>query len=152
MALVIGHRRNTVRFKQMPAGQDPVRRIDWPQAHQLLTIGALQALRLALLQHMFLKVVSVPAFSRANDISRTDVLEMVFTLRIDDALAQLRRAFPTSFPRKDDFALEEPGQYPIGAGEGYAAIREKYIDPIEQAYALCLRISTAIANEFGAHG
>ena len=40
----------------------------------------------------------------------------------------------------------------IGAGEGYAAIREKYIDPIEQAYALCLRISTAIANEFGAHG
>ena len=115
-------------------------------------IGVLQAVRLALLQHMFLKVVSVPAFSRANDISRTDVLEMVFTLRIDDALAQLRRAFPTSFPRKDDFALEEPGQYPIGAGEGYAAIREKYIDPIEQAYALCLRISTAIANEFGAHG
>lgn len=115
-------------------------------------IGVLQAVRLALLQHMFLKVVSVPAFSRANDISRTDVLEMVFTLRIDDALAQLRRAFPTSFPRKDDFALDEPGQYPIGAGEGYAAIREKYIDPIEQAYALCLRISTAIANEFGAHG
>ena len=52
------------------------------------TIGALQALRLALLQHMFLKVVSVPAFSRANDISRTDVLEMVFSLRIEDALAQ----------------------------------------------------------------
>ncbi len=115
-------------------------------------IGVLQAVRLALLQHMFLKVVSVPAFSRANDISRTDVIEMVFTLRIDEALAQLRRAFPTSFPRKGDFELDEPGQYPVGAGEGYAAIRETYIDPIEQAYALCLRISTAIANEFGAHG
>ena len=37
-------------------------------------------------------------------------------------------------------------------GEGYAAIRRDHIDPIEQAYALCLRISTAIANEFGAHG
>ncbi|KWV95087.1 phosphoenolpyruvate carboxylase [Erythrobacter sp. AP23] len=115
-------------------------------------IGVLQAVRLALLQHMFLKVVSVPAFSRANDISRTDVLEMVFTLRVDEALAQLRRAFPTSFPRKGDFALDEAGEYPVGAGEGYAAIRENYIDPIEQAYALCLRISTAIANEFGAHG
>jgi phosphoenolpyruvate carboxylase len=115
-------------------------------------IGVLQAVRLALLQHMFLKVVSVPAFSRANDISRTDVLEMVFTLRIDDALAQLRRAFPTSFPRKEDFALDEAGDYPRGAGEGYAAIRRDHIDPIEQAYALCLRISTAIANEFGAHG
>ena len=115
-------------------------------------IGVLQAVRLALLQHMFLKAISVPAFSRANDISRTDVLEMVFTLRIDDALAQLRRAFPTSFPRKDDFALNEPGEYPRGEGEGYAAIRRDHIDPIEQAYELCLRISTAIANEFGAHG
>ncbi|MBX7501537.1 phosphoenolpyruvate carboxylase [Qipengyuania sp. YG27] len=115
-------------------------------------IGVLQAVRLALLQHMFLKVVSVPAFSRANDISRTDVLEMVFTLRVDEALAQLRRAFPTSFPRKEDFTLDEPGEYPVGVGEGYAAIRANYIDPIEQAHALCLRISTAIANEFGAHG
>ncbi len=115
-------------------------------------IGVLQAVRLALLQHMFLKAVSVPAFSRANDISRTDVLEMVFTLRIDDALAQLRRAFPTSFPRKEDFALDEAGDYPRGEGEGYSAIRRDCIDPIEQAYALCLRISTAIANEFGALG
>ncbi|WP_459787919.1 phosphoenolpyruvate carboxylase [Alteriqipengyuania sp. 357] len=116
------------------------------------TIGALQALRLALLQHMFLKVVSVPAFSRANDISRTDVLEMVFSLRVDDALAQLRRAYPTDIARKSDFPVAEPGNYPAGEGDGYAAIRREYIEPIEQAYDLCLRISTAIANQFGAHG
>jgi phosphoenolpyruvate carboxylase len=116
------------------------------------TIGALQAVRLALLQHMFLKVVSVPAFSRANDISRTDVLEMVFSLRVDDALAQLRRAYPTEIARKSDFPVAEAGDYPRGEGDGYAAIRREYIEPIEQAYDLCLRISTAIANQFGAHG
>ena len=116
------------------------------------SIGALQALRLALLQHMFLKAVSIPAFSRANDISRDDVLEMVFTLRIDEALTQLRRAYPTSFPQLDDFAVNEPSDYPDGDGEGYHAIRRDYIEPLEQAYRLCLRISTAIANEFGAHG
>ncbi|QPC98910.1 phosphoenolpyruvate carboxylase [Qipengyuania soli] len=115
-------------------------------------IGVLQAVRLALLQHIFLKAVSVPAFSRANDISRHDVLEMVFSLRIEDALAQLRRAYPTSFPRKGDFAMAEPGDYPPGQDEGYAAIRQQFIDPIDDAYALCLRISTSIANEFGAHG
>ena len=115
-------------------------------------IGVLQALRLALLQHMFIKAVSIPAFSRANDISRDDVLEMVFTLRIDDALSQLRRAYPTSFPQIDDFAIDEPSDYPEGEGEGYSAIRDNYIDPIEQAYALSLRVSTSIANEFGAHG
>ena len=124
------------------AGRENVRR----------TIGVLQALRLALLQHIFLKAVSVPAFSRANDISRTDVLEMVFSLRIDDALAQLRRAYPTSFPKKGDFAVEEPGDYPQGEGEGYAAIRRNFIDPIEQAHQLSLKVTTAIANQFGAHG
>ena len=116
------------------------------------TIGVLQSLRLALLQHMFLKAVSVPAFSRANDISRRDVLEMVFTLRVDEALAQMRRAFPASYPETGDFAMEEAAQYPREGGEGYDAIRRDYIDPIEEAHGLNLRIATSIANLFGAHG
>ena len=120
--------------------------------HTRRRIGVLQALRLALLQHMFLKAVSIPAFSRANDISRDDVLEMVFTLRIDDALVQLRRAYPTSFPQLADFDVEEPSDYPDGDGKGYTAIQRDYIDPLERAYGLTLQIGTAIANEFGAHG
>lgn len=116
------------------------------------TIGAAQALRLALLQHMFLRAVSIPSFSRANDISRDDVLEMVFSLRIDDAIAQLRRAFPTHFPQITDFAVNAPSDYPDSGAESYATIERDFIDPIERAYDLCLRISTAIANEFGAHG
>ena len=115
-------------------------------------IGALQALRLALLQHMFLRVVMIPPFSRANDIAREDVWEMVFTLRIDEAVSQLRRAFPVSFPSIADFAIAEPTDYPDEGATGYAAIQRDYIDPIERANALSLRIATAIANEFGAHG
>ncbi len=115
-------------------------------------LGVLQALRLALMQHMFLRAVSVPAFSRANDISREDVLEMVFTLRIDEAVAQLRRAFPISFPRIEDFSLAQPTDYPDGSASGYGAIRADFIDPIERAYSLSLRVGTVIACEFGAHG
>ncbi len=115
-------------------------------------IGVLQALRLALFQHMFIRAVSIPVFSRANDISRDDVLEMVFTLRIEEALTQLRRTFPTSFPSIADFQLDEPTDYPEGKDEGYEHIRRDFIDPIETAYALSLRISTSIANIFGAHG
>jgi phosphoenolpyruvate carboxylase len=124
------------------AGREQVRR----------EIGVLQALRLALLQHMFLRAVSVPPFARANDISRADVLEMVFTLRIDDALAQLRRAYPLQEAKLRDFAIDEPSDYPDDADEGYAAIHRNYIDRIETAHALNLRIATAIANHFGAHG
>ena len=120
--------------------------------HVRRSLGVLHALRLALMQHMFLRVVAIPAFSRANDISRDDVLEMVFTLRIDEALAQLRRAFPVHFPQIGDFAVTEPSDYPDDAATGYEPIHRDFIDPIEQAYALSLRITTAIANEFGAHG
>ncbi|HEY6868352.1 MAG TPA: phosphoenolpyruvate carboxylase [Novosphingobium sp.] len=120
--------------------------------HGRRLMGVLQAIRLALFQHMFLRAVQVPAFSRANDIAREDVLEMVFTLRIEDALAQLRRAFPTSFPEVSDFTVDEPSDWPDGGATGYEAIRRDYINPIERAWQLSLRITTAIANEFGAHG
>ncbi len=115
-------------------------------------IGVLQAMRLALLQHIFLKAVAVPAFSRADDISRSDVIEMVLTLRIDEALGQLRRAFPVRVPGPRDFPLDEPSDYPDGGEEGYGAIERDFMTPIARAQDLSLRISTAIANEFGAHG
>lgn len=125
---------------------------DEAREHVRRRIGVLQALRLALLQHMFLKAVAVPAFSRANDISRRDVIEMVMTLRVDEALAQLRRAFPVQVPGPRDFPLDEPSDYPDGGEEGYGAIERDFITPIARAQELSLRISTAIANEFGAHG
>ena len=93
-----------------------------------------------------------PAFSRANDISREDVLEMVFTLRVEEALAQMRRAFPVSEPQMGDFQVDEPSDYPDDAAVGYEAIHRDFIDPIAEAQGLSLRITTAIANTFGAHG
>jgi phosphoenolpyruvate carboxylase len=116
------------------------------------SLGVLHALRLALMQHIFLRAVQIPAFSRSNDISRDDVLAMVFSLRIDDAVAQLRRAFPVSAPSISDFTVDEPTDYPQDAAQAYSGIQSAYIDPIAQAYALILRIGTAIANHFGAHG
>jgi phosphoenolpyruvate carboxylase len=58
---------------------------------------------------------------------------MVFSLRIDDALGQLWRAYPTSFPEIGDFQMIEPTDCPVRRDEGDAAIRRTYIDRIEQA-------------------
>ena len=120
--------------------------------HARRNLGVLQSIRLALFQHMFLRAVMVPPFSRANDISREDVIEMVFTLRVEEALAQLRRAFPISFPKIDDFAVAEPSDYPDEGATSYAAIHRDFIDPLARSQGLALRITTAIANAFGAHG
>ena len=110
--------------------------------HVRRRIGVLQALRLALLQHMFLKAVAVPAFSRANDISRRDVIEMVMTLRVEEALAQLRRAFPVRIPGPRDFPLDEPSDYPDGGEEGYGAIERDFMTPIARAQELSLRFGS----------
>jgi phosphoenolpyruvate carboxylase len=116
------------------------------------SLGVLHALRLALMQHMFLRAVQIPAFSRSNDISRDDVLQMIFSLRIDEAVTQLRRAFPVSAPAISDFAVAAPTDYPDDEAKGYSGLQSAYIEPIAQAYGLVLRIGTAIANHFGAHG
>lgn len=115
-------------------------------------LGVLHAVRLALMQHIFLLAVRIPAFSRSNDISRDDVLEMVLAMRIDDALEQFRRAFPVSAPTLDDFAVTEPTDYPDSAEQAYAGIHTRFLAPIATAYALVLRLGTAISNHFGAHG
>lgn len=116
------------------------------------SLGALQALRLALMQHIFLKAVQIPPFSRSNDVSREDVLQMIFSLRIEDALAQLRRAYPVAAPSIGDFAMDEPADYPDDTEQPYAAVRNLYVEPIAEAYELILRIGASIANHFGAHG
>ncbi len=116
------------------------------------SLGVLQALRLCLMQHMFLRAVQIPAFSRRNDISRDDVLEMIFSLRIDEALVLLRRAFPVSSPTIKDFSLSEPTDYPRDEEQAYQSLHEDYFDKIELAYKLCLKVGVSIANHFGAHG
>jgi phosphoenolpyruvate carboxylase len=55
-------------------------------------------------------------------------------------------------PEPRDFPLDEPSDYPDGGEEGYGAIERDFMTPIATAQELSLRISTAIANEFGAHG
>lgn len=116
------------------------------------SLGVLHAIRLCLMQHLFLRAVQIPAFSRRNDISRDDVLEMIFSLRIDEALVLLRRAFPVSSPSIKDFSLSEPTDYPLDEEQAYQSLHEDYFDKIELAYQLCLKVGVSIANHFGAHG
>ncbi len=123
-----------------------------PNEQRRRTLGVLHALRLALVQHIFLRAAQIPPFSRRNDIGRDEILEMVFELRIPDAVALLRNAYPVEAPDIRDFDLTEPGALPAGRAPDYVSIRTEYIDEIERAYEISLHISTAIALHFGAHG
>lgn len=116
------------------------------------TLGVLHGLRLALMQHMFLRAVDMPAFSRRNDISRDDVLDMILSLRIDEALTQLKLAFPVSAPDLADYHMDETSDWPQENTKAYADIEHRFITPIEQVARLIPLITIAIANHFGAFG
>lgn len=116
------------------------------------TLGVLHVLRLALMQHLFLRAADMPVFSRSNDISRDDVVEMILSLRTDEALAQLRRAFPMAGPDLADYDMDEATDWPDGDNQAYAGIQRRFIAPIAEAAGLLPLIGIAIANHFGAFG
>lgn len=115
-------------------------------------LALLHALRIALMQALFLKAARIPRFSARNDISRHDIMELVLELRIPEAVALLREAWPHRPPRPGDFAVEEPSDYPDAAAADYAEINSMLIDPMESIHARLLDISVAIANIHRAHG
>lgn len=115
-------------------------------------IALLQAVRLALLQHLFMMAARVPRFSTRNDVSREDIMELVFSLRIPEAIAMLRDTYPVNATDIGSYLLDEPRTYPQDRVAHYADITEEMIDPMEEVYKVILSIGTAIALEFGAHG
>ncbi len=119
---------------------------------QRRTMGVLHALRLALMQHIFLKAAQIPPFSVRNDLSRDDIMEMIFALRIPEALELLRAAYPVDHLGLEDFSMKEATKYPDDKVAEYANIHTNYIDPIAQSYDTILKIGTAIAHHFGAVG
>ncbi|MBL8629847.1 MAG: hypothetical protein JNM81_09480, partial [Rhodospirillaceae bacterium] len=119
---------------------------------QRRTMGVLHALRLALMQHIFLKAAQIPPFSVRNDLSRDDIMDMIFALRIPEALELLRAAYPVDRLDVNDFAMTEPTKYPDDKVAEYANIHANYIDPIAESYDIILKIGTAIAHHFGAVG
>lgn len=77
---------------------------------------------------------------------------MILSLRIDEAVRQLRRAFPVAAPKMTDFRIEQPSEYPDEEGQSYASIQASCIEPIVASYDLILKCGAAISNHFGAHG
>lgn len=115
-------------------------------------IALLQAVRLALLQHIFLMAARVPRFSTRNDVSREDIMELIFSLRIPEAIAMLRDTYPVNATDISSYPLDEPRTYPQDRVSHYADITEEMINPIEEVYGVIQSIGVAIALEFGAHG
>lgn len=122
------------------------------ESDERMFLALLHAVRISLIQHLLLLAARIPRFSAHNDISREDIMEQVFELRIPEALVSLREAYPGNVPDPEDYSLDEPSDYPDETAANYAGINRNLIDPMEALYESLLTISVAISSIFHAHG
>ncbi len=115
-------------------------------------LDMMHALRIALIQHIYLLAAQIPEFSMANGISRERVIGLIISFHITDAVALLREVYPVSMPQPLDYDMEEEAGGLDHQGVSYASIQSDLIDPMEQTYELVLLLGAGIAHNFGAHG
>lgn len=116
-----------------------------------INLDLLHAVRIALLQHMFILGARLPSFARAGGFSRAEVLNEILALDVPRAVAQLREGFPQRRETGPTPRFDEPADGD-DSDTGYEAIERETIAPLEETFAQCRRISLAIAHHFGAHG
>ncbi len=114
-------------------------------------VSPLHAVRLALVQFVFLKAMEVPRFSSRLDISLDDLVERLLRLEIKEAIGELRTIFPVAAQQIDDASYEEDATY-RSATAGYGEEHTHTFDPIEAAHGLILELSGLIALRVGAFG
>ncbi|ODA66561.1 Phosphoenolpyruvate carboxylase [Methyloligella halotolerans] len=117
-----------------------------------LHLDVLQAVRLALIQHIFLLAARVPRFSTRNDIARDQIIGLILSLRVEEAVQLLREAFPKDVPEVAEYSLAEPATYTGYEGSDYAEINRTLIDPIVDTYRMVLEIGVGVSHHFGAYG
>ena len=115
-------------------------------------LDLMHALRIALIQHIYLLAAQIPEFSMANGISRERVIGLIISFQITDAVALLREVYPVSMPQPLDYDMEEEAGGLDHQGVSYASIQNDLIDPMEETYELVLMLGVGIAHNFGAHG
>ncbi len=126
-------------------------RAAWPGAPRMAARERLlHALRLALVQRLWLLATRVPEFSPRHGVSRAGLLLTVLRLEVPAALSLLAEVFPAA---ADGGAARDYGE-PQGpaAPASYAREHAAILAPMRRMFDLVREVGTAITHENGAFG
>jgi phosphoenolpyruvate carboxylase len=126
-------------------------RVAWPDAPQMKTREVLlHALRLALIQRIWLLATGIPDFAPRHGLTRHDLDAVILRLDIEPALQLLAEIFPnTPDPAAEADFAEPAAPRSIAA---YAREHDEIFAPMSRWFALVREIATAITHEVGAFG
>ena len=126
-------------------------RAAWPEAPRMGgRLALLHALRIALIQRIFLLAAAIPDFSPRHGITRASLAQRLLRLDVPASLAFLAEVFPASPDADADRDYGEP-RVPPEAG-AYAQEHATIFRPMGALFELLREITVAVTHEVGAFG
>jgi len=116
-------------------------------------IACLHALRIALIQHVFVNAISIPRYSPRHAVTREDLLKIIFHMDIENAVNVLDAVFPARILKTGDYNFGEKSDYrKDDEADGYRAIQKNIVKPMREVHKVTQDISTALAHFIGFFG
>jgi phosphoenolpyruvate carboxylase len=137
------HRRRTRDAGAEPIAVDAASR---DSMHQL------NALRLALIQELYLLASHVPDFSGRHELTREGLIARLVQLDVEASLAKLGEIFPVTEIDDDSLDFGEPCTYESAEAQSYRQEHVLIFQPMARLYELIRRISSAVIHNIGALG
>ncbi|MEO0548481.1 MAG: phosphoenolpyruvate carboxylase [Pseudomonadota bacterium] len=120
---------------------------------QRLNIHVLHAARQALMMKALSLAGELPLVSRRHEASVVDIMNLIKSMQIGDAIDVLCNIFPASQGDEEQLRnLNEPGHMAGNAANGYDQIHREVIEPLEDIDRLFHKITLAICQAYGAYG
>jgi phosphoenolpyruvate carboxylase len=120
------------------------------ESRRALTL--LHAIRIAIIQEIYLLATRIPEFSSRHEIANRRIFQRVLQLDIPAAVEQLRRIFPATPETVVDADFGEPASYVSDDTQSYQRENDQIFTPMLKLYDLIPRISIAIVHYIGALG
>jgi phosphoenolpyruvate carboxylase len=137
------HRRRTRRAGAQPIAVDATSRD---------VMHLLHALRIVLIQRLYLLAMHVPEFSGRHELTHESLIARLIQLDVEAAVARLGEIFPIVDPAgfEDDFG--EPATYESAESQSYGQEHAQIFEPIAKLYTLIRRIGVAVIHNVGTFG
>ena len=141
--LPVEHRQRTRKAGAEPIAVDAASRDIMHQLH---------AVRLALIQQLYLLAIRVPEFSGRHEISHESLIARLIQLDVEEGLARLSAIFPITDTTDTTEDFGEPATYESTEAQSYAREHVQIFQPIGKIYTLIRRIGAAVIHNVGALG
>lgn len=118
-----------------------------------LDVHVLHAIRQALMMKALALAGKLPTVSRRHESTVEDIMHLIRTMQIGDAVSLLCEIFPAS--REEEARLEglsEPGHMTGNPANGYDQLHEDVIKPLDDIDRLMHMTTLAICQAYGAYG